>query len=109
MPQGGLKAKRFLGVKVVRPTISYYDNGMEEKIKGVTVTEEQIEAWANEAEIGYDVTALKKRGRGRPGRGAAPSQVVAVRFTPEEIAEIDKRAKKQKVSRSELIRKAVLT
>lgn len=81
---------------------------MSETINGSPVTEEEIDKWAAEAEIGYDVDALIKRGRGRPGRGAAPSQVVAVRFTPEEIEAIDTRAKKRGVTRSELIREAVL-
>ncbi|MDK7272271.1 ribbon-helix-helix domain-containing protein [Actinotignum schaalii] len=72
------------------------------------VTEEQIQAWAAEAETGYDVDTLTKRGRGRPGRGAVPSQVVAVRFTPEEIRTIDARARELNVTRSELIREAVL-
>lgn len=81
---------------------------MSETINGSPVTEEEIDKWAAEAEIGYDVDALIKRGRGRPGRGAAPSQVVAVRFTPEEIEAIDTRAKKLGVTRSELIREAVL-
>lgn len=81
---------------------------MVETIKGVPVTEDQIRAWAAEAEAGYDVDALVKRGRGRPGRGAAPSQVVAVCFTPEEIKAIDARARKRNVTRSELIREAVL-
>lgn len=43
-----------------------------ESINGVQVTEEQIATWAAEAEAGYDVHALKKRGRGHPGRGAEP-------------------------------------
>ena len=60
-----------------------------ETINGVPVTEEQIAAWAAEAEAGYDVDVLKKRGRGRPGRGAEPSQVVALRLTSEELAELD--------------------
>lgn len=81
---------------------------MSETINGSPVTEEKIDKWAAEAEIGYDVDALIKRGRGRPGRGAAPSQVVAVRFTPEEIEAIDIRAKKLGVTRSELIREAAL-
>lgn len=81
---------------------------MSETINGSPVTEEEIDKWAAEAEIGYDVDALIKRGRGRPGRGAAPSRVVAVRFTPEEIEAIDTRAKKLGVTRSELIREAVL-
>ncbi|MDE1536718.1 MULTISPECIES: ribbon-helix-helix domain-containing protein [Actinotignum] len=81
---------------------------MDETIKGMPVTEEQIQAWAAEAETGYDVDTLTKRGRGRPGRGAVPSQVVAVRFTPEEIRTIDARARELNVTRSELIREAVL-
>lgn len=78
-----------------------------EAINGVPVTEEQIAAWAAEAEAGYDVDALKKRGRGRPGRGAEPSQVVALRLTLEEIATIDKRAEREGKSRSEIIREAL--
>lgn len=81
---------------------------MVETIGGKEVTEAQIAQWVREAEDGYDVAVLKKRGRGRPGRGAQPSQVVAVRFTPEEIAELDRRARKHSVSRSELIRQAAL-
>lgn len=78
-----------------------------ETINGVPVTEEQIAAWANEAEGGYDVQVLKKRGRGRPGRGAEPSQVVALRLTLEEIAALDERAHREGKSRSEVIREAL--
>jgi hypothetical protein len=60
-----------------------------ETIKGSPVTEEQITAWAAEAEAGYDVDALQRRGRGRPGRGAEPSQVGALRLTSDELAELD--------------------
>jgi predicted transcriptional regulator len=79
----------------------------KETINGVPVTDEQIEAWVAEAEAGYDVDALKKRGRGRPGRGAEPSQVVALRLTAEEIRILDDRAKREKKSRSEIIRDAL--
>lgn len=78
-----------------------------EAINGVPVDEEQVAAWAAEAEAGYDVAALKKRGRGRPGRGAEPSQVVALRLTLEEIAALDERAEREGKSRSEIIRKAL--
>lgn len=71
------------------------------------VTEEQIEVWADEAEAGYDVAALKKRGRGRPGRGSEPSQVVALRLTADEIAALDARAAREGKSRSEVIREAL--
>lgn len=78
-----------------------------ETINGQPVTEEQIAAWASEAEAGYDVAALKKRGRGRPGRGAEPSQVVALRLTLDEIAALDARAAREGKTRSEIIREAL--
>lgn len=78
-----------------------------ETVNGIPVTEEQIAAWADEAEAGYDIEALKKRGRGRPGRGAEASQVVALRLTAEEIAALDARAEREGKSRSEVIREAL--
>ncbi|MCY1655650.1 ribbon-helix-helix protein, CopG family [Dietzia sp. SL131] len=71
------------------------------------VTDEQIQEWADEAEAGYDVEELKRRGRGRPGRGAEPMQVVAVRLTAEELEVLDKMATKEHLSRSEAIRRAL--
>lgn len=71
------------------------------------VSEDQIQRWADEAEAGYDVDALKRRGRGRPGRGAEPMQVVAVRLTTEELKALDIAAAKLDMSRSEAIRAAV--
>lgn len=82
---------------------------MAQEINGNPVTEKQIQDWVDEAEAGYDVERLKKRGRGRPGRGARASQVVTIRFTAEELEIIDTRAEKLHVSRSELIREAVLS
>lgn len=76
-------------------------------IKGKPVTEEQIQAWADEAEAGYDYAALKKRGRGRPGRGAAASQVIALRLTQEEIEALDARVKEEGSTRSDVIREAL--
>lgn len=81
---------------------------MTDKTNIHSVSEEQIDTWVHEAEIGYDVDTLRKRGRGRPGRGSGPSQVVTIRFTEEEIAIIDERAKHLKMTRSQLIREAVL-
>ena len=79
-----------------------------ETINGVPVTEKQISEWAAEAERGFDIEALKKRGRGRPGRGAEPSQVVALRLTSEELAALDARAAREHKTRSELIRDALV-
>ena len=70
-------------------------------------SEEQIQQWADEAEAGYDVDVLKRRGRGRPGRGAEPMQVVAVRLTAEELDALDAAAAKNDMSRSEAIRAAL--
>lgn len=71
------------------------------------VTQDMIDAWAAEAEAGYDVEQLKRRGRGRPGRGVEPMQVVAVRLTTDEIATLDAVAEREHVSRSEAIRRAL--
>jgi Ribbon-helix-helix protein, copG family len=71
------------------------------------VSEEQIQAWADEAEAGYDVDELKRRGRGRPGRGAEPMQIVAVRLTADELHALDAAAAEKDMSRSEAIRAAL--
>jgi Ribbon-helix-helix protein, copG family len=70
-------------------------------------SEEQIQQWADEAEAGYNVDVLKRRGRGRPGRGAEPMQIVAVRLTAEELDALDAAAAKNDMSRSEAIRAAL--
>lgn len=76
-------------------------------IDGRPVTDEQIQAWADEAEAGIDVPELKKRARGRPGRGSDPSQVIAVRLTADELAAVDACAERAHTSRSETIRNAL--
>ncbi|WP_255555840.1 ribbon-helix-helix domain-containing protein [Tessaracoccus palaemonis] len=53
------------------------------------------------------MAALKKRGRGRPGRGAEPSQVIALRLTADEIRALDVRAEREGKSRPEVIREAL--
>lgn len=71
----------------------------------VNVTEKQLDAWVAEAEDGYDVDALKKRGR--LGRGPEASQVVTVRLTPEELEALDRIAAEKHLSRSEMMRQAI--
>ncbi len=71
------------------------------------VSDEQVQHWADEAEAGYDVDVLKRRGRGRPGRGAEPMQVVAVRLTAEELDALDEAAARNEMTRSEAIRAAL--
>jgi hypothetical protein len=95
-----LQALDRLGVPLLDlPLFSLYDMRV--------VSEEQIQDWADEAEAGYDVEELKRRGRGRPGRGAEPMQVVAVRLTVEELEALDVAAAKSDMSRSEAIRAAL--
>lgn len=86
------------------PTFSLYDMCM---VSEEQIHEEQIQKWADEAAAGYDVEQLKRRGRGRPGRGAEPMQVVAVRLTADELDALDAAAAKSDMSRSEAIRAAL--
>ena len=76
-----------------------------ETIDGGPVTDETIQEWADEAERGYDVDVLKKRGRRPIGDGAA--RVVPVRIDDSLVAAVDQRAEKDGTSRSEIIRSAV--
>ena len=76
-----------------------------ETIDGVPVTDEMIQEWSDEAERGYDVEVLKKRGRRPIGDGAA--RVVPVRMDDSLVAAVDQRAEKDGTSRSEIIRSAV--
>lgn len=75
------------------------------KMQGQEVPEEQVDAWVAEAEAGYDVEQLRKRGR--PTRGEQAAQVVPVRFTDEEISLLMQRADREHLNRSEAIRRAV--
>lgn len=80
--------------------------GMERKMHGREVSEEEIEKWVEEAETGYDVEQLKAR-MGRPARGTEASQVVPVRLTAEELEAIMARAEREHLNRSEAIRAAL--
>lgn len=71
------------------------------------VSDDQLQKWAHEAEVGYDVAELTRRSRGRPGRGAEPAQVVSVRLTADELEALDAAAKRHDLSRSEAIRAAL--
>ncbi len=83
---------------------SYYDTAVD-AINGKPVTEQDIRAWADEAERGYDVAQLRKRGR-RPA-GDGPGQVVPVRLDATLLAALAERAERDQVSRSEAIRAAI--
>lgn len=76
-----------------------------ETIKGVPVTDAMIQQWADEAERGYDVEQLRKRGRKPLGDG--PARVVPVRLDGTLLHAVDERAEHDHITRSELIRAAI--
>lgn len=78
---------------------------VEETIRVKPVTEEQIQAWADEAEKGYPVEQLRKRGRRPVGDG--PGEMIAVRMDKALLAQLTARAGREHVSRSEAIRAGV--
>lgn len=86
--------------------ISYYNKRMaRETINGEVVSDAQVDAWAKEAEGGYPVEQLRKRGRKPLGDGA--SEVVPVRMDQTLLDALAARAEREHVSRSEAIRAAV--
>ena len=78
---------------------------VQETVNGSPVSEGQIQAWADEAERGYPVERLRKRGR-RPA-GDGPGAVIAVRMDEALLSELTDRAEREHVTRSEAIRAAV--
>lgn len=50
----------------------------ERLLRGVPVSDEQIQAWADEAERGYDLADLPSPRSGRPPVGERPGDAVAV-------------------------------
>lgn len=76
-----------------------------ETINGKPISEEQIDAWTTEAEEGYDVDMLRKRGR-KP-RNEEAAQVVSIRLSPSEVSHLDEYAASHEWSRSQAIREAL--
>ncbi|MFT4187069.1 MAG: ribbon-helix-helix protein, CopG family [Aeromicrobium sp.] len=77
-------------------------------MEGREVSDEQVQAWADEAEAGYDPDELLKQwSRGRPPRAEKASRVVTLRFSEEELAELMARADREGIDRSTAIRAAV--
>lgn len=73
---------------------------------GREVSQDDVQEMADEAESGYDVEVLKRRG-GRRRMGSAPAEVVPVRIDPELKALIDARVAVDHSSTSEVIREAL--
>jgi len=73
------------------------------------LTDEIVEGLAHEAEAGFDVEEiLGRRGkRGRPALGSRPSTVESVRLDPELKERLARRAERDGVPVSEVIREAL--
>jgi Ribbon-helix-helix protein, copG family len=65
-----------------------------------------IAALAAEAEVGYDVATLRRRGS-RPPLGSAPAAVVPVRLDPELQEALNARAESDRTTASDVIRQAL--
>ncbi|PZE27235.1 MULTISPECIES: ribbon-helix-helix protein, CopG family [unclassified Curtobacterium] len=76
-----------------------------ETVDGVPVTDAMVEAWATEAEAGYPLEQLRRRGRRPVGDG--PGTVVPVRMDAALLQALTQRAEHDHLSRSEVIRAAV--
>ncbi len=78
------------------------------KADGTPITDEAVEAMADEAEHGYDVEEiLRRRQPGRPTMGSGIATVESVRLDPELKRDLLLRAAEEHTSVSEVIRAAV--
>ena len=77
------------------------------KKDGTPITDEMVEAMADEAEAGYDVEEILRRRRGRPTMGSSAASVESVRLDPELKRDLILRAAQEHISVSEVIRQAV--
>ncbi|HSS32261.1 MAG TPA: ribbon-helix-helix protein, CopG family [Solirubrobacterales bacterium] len=75
---------------------------------GVEVTDEMAEAWADEAERGYDVSKLRRQYVGRPSLGRQGiSPRISFRAPDDLFKKAQKRADKEERSLSDLAREAL--
>jgi len=78
------------------------------KQDGTPVTDQMIEALADEAELGYDVDELRTRNKGgRPAMGEGAASVESVRRDPELKRDLLLRAAREQTSVSDVLRRAL--
>ena len=73
---------------------------------GIELTDETTEGTADEAEVGLDVSKLRRR-PGRPSMGAEPARALPVRFDPELRQAIEDRAETEGVTAGAVVRRAL--
>ena len=71
-----------------------------------TVTDEEIQTLADEAETGIDINKLKRR-PGRPTLGNTAADVFPVRLDPELRSALEQRAHTEHTSASDIVRIAL--
>jgi predicted HicB family RNase H-like nuclease len=83
----------------------------KKKILGVSggqpITQADVERMADEAARGYGDEQLRHAGRGRPTLGSGPAKTVQTRLDPELHAALDRRAKADHKTSSEIVREAL--
>ena len=73
---------------------------------GVELTEEMLDRMAQEAEVGLDVSKLRRR-PGRPAMGSGPADTLPVRLDPELRQAVDDRAAAEHTTASDVVREAL--
>ncbi|WP_404312330.1 ribbon-helix-helix protein, CopG family [Agrococcus terreus] len=73
--------------------------------QAAVIDDAQIEAWASEAERGYDVDDLRRRGR-RP-IGETAGTVVSLRLEADLIRRLERRAAADRTTKSAVLRAAL--
>ena len=97
-----------VGRKTPQPSFVYDIAMGKHLLHGRRVSDEQIQAWADEAEAGYDLRRLPRPTPGRPPVGRGPGIVVTVRLDEELLAALLKRAADEGIAnRSDAVRAAV--
>lgn len=74
---------------------------------GTPITDETVELMADEAERGYEIQEILRRRGGRPPMGSSASSVESVRLDPELKRDLLLRAAEERISVSEVIRRAI--
>ena len=74
---------------------------------GIPITDDMVAELARKAEAGYDVDEMLRRRGGRPPMGSAAASVESVRLDPALREALSERARRDRVTTSSVIRKAL--